>query len=141
MAILLIFWGAVFTLIFFLLSLFFKTVSSVLTNGVRTIMLTIGGVLGTYVAMLLIYLIYETAVIWITESFWIAFSEVGFVILGIVIMLSILRITFGIVVQVIRLVIVIIIEIIVISLEFLYDICYRAHLYFLDVIIKNLNRC
>ena len=141
MAILLIFWGAVFTLIFFLLSLIFKTVSSILTNGINTIILTFAGILGTGGVIFLVYLIYDATLTFLTKTLLDACLQVALILFVLGLILGIILVVGELIFQMIRLIVLVMVTVIVLALEFLHSICYRICLYFLDVIITNLDRC
>ncbi len=141
MAILLIFWGAVFTSIFFLLSLIFKTVSSILTNGINTMTLTFTGILSTGGVIFLVYLIYDAALTFLTKSLFDACLQVALILFVLGIILGIILGTGGLIFQMVRLIVLVIVNVIVLALEFLYTICYEICLYCLNVIITSLDRC
>lgn len=142
-----IFWAAVFALIFFLLGVIFKALASVFNYAIPASVVGMIPIIGMFLAPVLLLIaigiLYAIVVGIITEGFW---SVVGLIIL-LIILIGIVVALFGwlgallwLCLELIALCALHIIEFVSFGLEWLADKCESGYVTFLNVIIKRVNQ-
>ena len=136
-----IFWSAIFAIIFFVLGIFFKALASAFNALLTSLgdVLAIGGLAGG--AGVILYLLYAIIDGIIKEGFWSVVGEIVLIFIGICMMVAFTgglgALILEIVVVVVRYVLTIVSEI----LEWAADLCERKYVKFLKAIISRLDKC
>ena len=136
-----IFWAAVFAIIFFLVGVVCKGLASVFNGAVETITF-VGAIslLGGLAAVAL-YLIYAIVNGIITEGFMSVLGTIFMFFLYIGIISLLIGWLGTIIVEIVAYVVTLVMGIVSGILEFAADACERAYGYFLNAIIKQLEKC
>lgn len=142
-----IFWAAVFALLFFLLGVIFKALASVFNYALQASVASMIPIIGKFCIPILLAIalgiLYAIVVGIMTEGFW---SVIGLLIL-LVILIGITVALFGwlgallwVFLELIVACVLYIIGLVSYGLEWLADRCERGYLKFLNVIIKRIDR-
>lgn len=143
-----IFWAAVFALLFFLLGVIFKALASVFNYALQASVASMIPIIGMFfvpiILVIALGILYAIVVGIITEGFW---SVIGPLII-LLIMIAILVALFGwlgslllVLLELIASYFLYIIGLVSFGLEWLADRCERGYIKFLHVIIKRIDRC
>lgn len=142
-----IFWAAVFALLFFLLGVIFKALASVFNYAIQASVASMIPIIGKFCIPILLAIalgiLYAIVVGIMTEGFW---SVIGLLIL-LVILIGITVALFGwlgallwVFLELIAACVLYIIGLVSFGLEWLANRCERGYLKFLNVIIKRIDR-
>ncbi len=140
MVALVIFWAAVFAVLFFVLGVVFKALASVFNALMASTGVFAIGALAA-MAVIALYLLYAIADGIIREGFWAVF---GWVLMFLVIIGIVGAIFGGLGAVLLELIIVVAEAVLLVvsgALEWLADKCERGYIKFLKVIINRLDRC
>lgn len=143
-----IFWAAVFALLFFLLGVIFKALASVFNYALQASVASMIPIIGMFFVPIILAIalgiLYAIVVGIMTEGFW---SVIGLLIL-LIILIGITVALFGwlgsllwVFLELIAVCVLYIIGIVSFVLEWLADRCEWGYVKFLNVIIKRIDRC
>ena len=141
MVTLIIFWSAVFAVLLFLIGVACKAVLAVIEGGIKAATYALGlGILGI-AAVIFLYLVIGAVNSFLSGTFW---SAVGEIVLAFLLISLILGIVGGLGAALVELLVTIIelvFSVVSFILVFINDISDKGYVYFVKVIIRQIEKC